>query len=135
MPGTGNLNSKLNLRFLPEIPDGMRILFGDEEVAVISYHIANARAFAEGAAQALALEPEPNNPHDPNAIKVMSIYTRQLLEHRVHIGYVCEDVAGMLAKGAWNQTILPRLGNIWWGGYVRDYIVVRFDILGPGGRR
>jgi hypothetical protein len=120
-----------DLRFLPDIPDGMRILVADEEVAGIQHRISNAKAFAKGSNHDLLLEPEPRNRHDPNAIKVIGVYKGWFFTHRVHIGYVPADVARIVAERGLVDRVCPRLKNIWWGGYVRDYIVVRFDILEP----
>jgi hypothetical protein len=120
-----------NLRFLPEIPDGMRIFAHDEEVAGVQYRLSNAKAFAKGRDHQLRLEREPSNRHDPYAIKVMGIYKGWFSSHEVHIGYVPADVAKSIAEREMFSRIRPRLKNIWWGGYVRDFIIVRFDILQP----
>jgi hypothetical protein len=120
-----------NLRFYPDIPEGMSIFFADEEVAGVQHRLSNVRAFASGRHHALRLEREPNNPHDPNAIKVIGIYKGWFFTHRVHIGYVPAEIAEEIAERNLFSQIQPLLKNIWWGGYVRDYIVVRFDILGP----
>jgi hypothetical protein len=120
-----------DLRFLPDIPEGMRIYVADEEVAGVEHRLSNVRAFTKGQNQELRLEREPNNRHDPNAIKVVGIYKGWFFTHSVHFGYVSAEVAKLIAEQDIFSQIRPRLKNIWWGGYVRDYIVVRFDILGP----
>jgi hypothetical protein len=109
----------------------MRILVADEEVAGVSHRLSDARTFVKGRSQELRLEEEPGNSHDPNAIKVIGVYKRWFTTHSVHLGYVPAEIAKMIAARALSNRILPRLKNIWWGGYVRDYIVVRFDILEP----
>ena len=119
-----------NLRFLPEIPEGMRILF-DTEVAGIQHRLENAAIFAGGRNHELRLEPEPRNPHDPNAIKVIGVYAGWFFTHAVHFGYVPADEAQTIAGCRLTFWVRPRLRNIWWGGYERDFIVVRFDILEP----
>ena len=120
-----------DLRFLPDIPEGMRIFLADEEVAGVQHRLSNARAFARGRNQELRFEREPGNPHDPNAIKIIGIYKGWFFAHSVHIGYVPAEVANVIAERGMFSLIRPRLKNIWWGGYIRDYIVVRFDILEP----
>lgn len=114
-----------------DFPEGMSLFFADEEVAGVQHRLPNLRAFAKGRNHALRLEREPNNRHDPNAIKVIGIYKGLFFTHRVHIGYVPAEIAEEIAEQNLFSQILPLLKNIWWGGYVRDFIVVRFDILGP----
>lgn len=120
-----------DLRFLPEIPVGMRIWVADEEVAGIQHRLAEARAFAAGRNLELLLEREPSNRHDPNAIKVVGVYKGWFFTHRVHIGYVPADIAKVVTERGDFDQLRPRLKNIWWGGKARDYIIVRFDILEP----
>jgi hypothetical protein len=43
----------INLRFLPPIPDGMRIIEGDVEVAGVNHRVDNALAFAQRQTNAL----------------------------------------------------------------------------------
>jgi len=109
----------------------MRIWISDEEVAGIQHRISAARAFAKGRKQKLRFEREPRNHHDPNAIKVIGVYKGWFFTHSVHIGYVPADIAKLIAERGGFDELRPRLKNIWWGGYVRDFIVVRFDILEP----
>jgi len=121
----------LDLRFLPEIPDGMRIWYADEEVAGISYRIKYAREFAKGRNLEIKLVREPRNRHDGNDIRVLGIYKGWFFTRSVHIGYVTAEIAKAIVKSGSFDELQPRLKNIWWGGYVRDFIVVRFDILQP----
>ena len=120
-----------DMRFLPDIPEGMRIFIADEEVAGVQHRLSHARAFAKGCNHELRFEREPSNRHDPNAIKVIGIYKGWFFTHSVHIGYVAAETAESIVERGMFCQIRPRLKNIWWGGYVRDYIVVRFDILSP----
>jgi hypothetical protein len=87
-----------DLRFLPAIPEGMRIFMADMEVAGVQHRLANARAFAKGRDHELRLEREPNNRHDPNAIKVIGIYRGWFFTHSVHIGYVPAEEAKLIAQ-------------------------------------
>src|SRR5262249_62287371 len=97
-----------SLRFRPDIPDGMRKLAGDQEVAGIQYRLPNVKAFAKGRRQELRFEPDPGNPHDPNAIKVIGIYKGWFFTHSVHIGYISASVAQMIAERGLVSNILPR---------------------------
>jgi hypothetical protein len=62
-----------DLRFLPPIPEGMRIWAADEEVAGIQYRLSAVRAFARGRNRVLLFERKPRNQEDPNAIKVIGV--------------------------------------------------------------
>jgi len=119
------------LRFLPPIPKGMRRLSADVEVAGVWYRLSSAKSFASGQDQELRFELEPNNERDDNAIKVIGVYTWCFVKWSVHIGYVPSALAKEIAEKGFAEVIEPRLRNIWWGGYVQDKIIIRFDILGP----
>jgi hypothetical protein len=121
----------IDLRFYPDIPEGMRIFAEDQEVAGVQHRIRNVMAFAKGSNHDLLFERDPSNPHDPNAIKVIGTYKGWFVWRSVHLGYVSADMARLIAERNMFSEIRPRLRNIWWGGYTQDYIVVRFDILGP----
>ena len=121
----------INLRFLPPIPDGMSIMAADIEVAGIPYRKAAALAFARGKQQYLELEREPSNPHDPNAIKVIGVSKGLFGWKRHFVGYVPRETAKEIAEEGLLDAIIPRLRNIWAGGYVQDVVYVRFDILKP----
>jgi hypothetical protein len=118
--------SERNLRFLPEIPQGWRIWAGDVEVAGTHHRIDAAVAFAQGDGQTLTLEPEPTNPHDPKAIKVLGwSHSRR---ESYFVGYVPKDIAEAIST-----EYQPRIKNIWLGGYQKPVVYIRFDILVPKG--
>lgn len=123
---------KLEKDFLPDIPSGMRIRFGGNEVKGIQHRLEAARAFALGAEQSLRLEPEPTNPHDRNAIKVLGIFVYQGQKtYQAQLGYVDAFTAKVIAEEGIVAVIQPRLKRIWWGGFKRDFIVINFDVLAP----
>ncbi len=64
----------LDPRFQPDYPAGLRVWLADQEVAGNNPRLGNGRRFARGREQAVVLAPEPANPHDRNAIKVMGVY-------------------------------------------------------------
>jgi len=70
------------------------------KVAGVSYRLdaVQDEAFAPG--RRLALVPEPDNEHDPNAIGVWDA------DRRVHAGYVPADVAAGLDADAWQAVSL-----------------------------
>jgi hypothetical protein len=145
----------INLRFLPPIPDGMCIIESDLEVAGVNHRIENAVAFAQQQDHTLELERELHNPEDPNAIKVFGISTTPaptvswlksivakvtggppepepattLVRH--FVGYLPRNTAKRIAeRGLWGS-VLPRLKNIWVGGYQEAVVYIRLDILAP----
>ena len=127
----GGDRSKLNLRFNDPIPDGMHVYEGDVEVAGISHRKAQVIAFAKRQQHSLELEREPNNRHDPNAIKVFGRAKGWFFWGRFFLGYLPKETAARIARdGLWGQ-VSPRLRNIWWGGYVQDFLVVRLEVIAP----
>ena len=68
------------------------------------------------AGQHVCLEPEPTNPHDPNAIQVLVFVSPQ---DTVHIGYVpremCRAVSALLkgraGSGIWNTKVVSVEGT------------------------
>jgi hypothetical protein len=121
----------IKLRFEPPIPDGMWIMEAHIEVAGIPHRMGNAVAFARRGQHYLELEREPNNPHDPNAIKVIGVSKGWFFWRRHFLGYVPRETAARVAEmGLWGR-VKPRLRSIWAGGYVQDTVYINFDILEP----
>lgn len=116
--------------FLPPIPKGYRIFNGRLSVAGIEYRRDDAIRFAKSADQALALEREPNNMHDANAIKVIGI------SHGKHyfIGYVPKEIAEQIVcSGHLMDAVQPRLERIWHTD--SGYVNITFQIIGPKDKR
>ncbi len=124
-------NERLNLKFLPPIPKGMRIWCEAEQVAGLRYRIEAAQQFASGDNQSLTFQFEPTNSHDPNAIMVIGTFSRGNAWKSVHIGYVSAALAGEIAENVHANALVPRLKGIWWSAEDDDFLVVRFDLLGP----
>src|SRR5438105_4080604 len=112
----------INLRFLPPIPAGHCLFASDLEVSGIQHHKADALSFAHGKEHSLEFVPEPDNPHDRNAIAIWGSYTGWLLRHRVHVGYVPADVAKALGERNLIASTLARLKNIWVSD--EDFVIV-----------
>jgi HIRAN domain len=119
----------VTLRFLPPIPDGFRLLAQDVEVAGVSHHKEDVLAFARGANQEIAFVPEPDNPHDSNAIAVTGTSSGFVGNRRVLFGHVPADLAKELAKQGLSAKVLARLRNIWISD--TEYVIVRFDVMIP----
>ncbi|HJV28970.1 MAG TPA: HIRAN domain-containing protein [Gaiellaceae bacterium] len=69
-------------------------------VAGVSYRLDDVQAEGFAPGRRLALVPEPDNEHDPNAIAIWDE------ERRSQAGYVPADVARMLQAGAWQAVSL-----------------------------
>jgi len=69
-------------------------------VAGVSYRIDEVQAGGFAPGRRLALVPEPENEHDPNAIAIWDE------GRRVQAGYVPADVAGTLRAGEWQAVSL-----------------------------
>ena len=59
--------------FLPPIPKDHQIYVSNMMVAGITFRKNDVLRFMKATDQTLALEQEPNNPHDKNAIKVIGV--------------------------------------------------------------
>lgn len=114
------------------IPKGCVIYLDRLEVAGLSYREDNALRFLRGTEQALELEPEPSNKHDPNAIRVIGHHRSAREDHRAHIGYLPREVARVLAKHDLISAVWPRLeyAKLKHEGYAR----LVMQIVGPKGR-
>lgn len=98
---------------------------------------AVARAEAKGWPYGVTVEPEPTNPHDPNAIRVIGMATvkpwfRAPRERHWHIGYVAREMAeeiqrDLLAKGV---PIEAELYSIYRD---RNFLEVKVILLAPKG--
>lgn len=119
---------------LGAIPDGFQIFEERLEVAGISHRKADAVAFVRrGKDIWLELSPEPNNPYDRNAIRVIGCAKGFFGTKRYFIGYVPAKVASAIVHHDYVRKIQPRLLKTWIGD--TGYVEVLFQILGPKGER
>lgn len=79
----------------------------------------------------LELEREPRNQHDPNAIKIIGVVQGWFFKRRYHIGYVPADMSRKLVLGKFWPNVAANLRLV----EAREYINVKFDLLGPSGRK
>jgi hypothetical protein len=121
----------IKLRFLPPIPDGMRIMEADIDVVGVHYRKDSAMAFARRGQHSFELEREPGNPHDPNAIRVIGVSKGWFFWRKHFLGYVPMYTAGRIAQRGFWRRILPRLKSIYAGGDGEGYVNITFDILEP----
>ena len=118
-----------NKRFNVPIPKGYQIFFNEMEVSGVGFRRKNATKALSGRSVDLAIEPEPSNKYDSNALKVIAFkkvwffFQRKLL-----IGYIPKEIAAEISRKKIANDILPRLKYVWIGdsGVIKIYI----DILG-----
>lgn len=112
-------------------PQGLpRKLYGDVAVAGVSHRQQTLQEFFKGQNHHVELEPEPTNPADSNAIKVIGLWMNGGTQFRGHLGYLPSDIARDIATNhsalriaATPETMfLPREGKS--GG-------IRIDIWAP----
>ncbi|WP_444933636.1 HIRAN domain-containing protein [Microbulbifer sp. JTAC008] len=115
--------------FKSPIPKGYRIFFGAMSVAGVGFRKSEvAKAFDE-AEVSLKLEPDPQNAHDPNALKVVALKEGIFRTRKLHIGYVPKEIAKTIAEKNIEQELLLRAQSVWVGDKGGMDVVI--DILGP----
>ena len=111
------------------LPKGWDTAESEIDVSGLRYRRAEAEAFIRGHDQAIRLEPEPKNPRDKNAIKVIGIYAKRSggAKHEAHIGYVPSEMAATLHEAGLTDRARGQLQNVYEGD--NGYLGVRFDLL------
>lgn len=80
---------------LPQIPKGYQIFHRGAAVSGLHYRREAALRFIRsGERHHLEMEPEPANPHDKTAIKVIGVAAGK----RYHLGYVPADIVQLLTE-------------------------------------
>jgi len=115
-------------RYKIPIPDGYRIFFGEMEVAGIAHRKTEALQAFSGKGVSLAVEAEPTNEYDVNALKVIAFKKGFFRTKKLHIGYIPKETAEIIKTKNLNNQLLPRLKELWVGD--RGGFIVRIDILG-----
>lgn len=126
--GRSNSSGK-GTAFTSPIPKGFQIFAPRLSVAGIQHRRDDALCFADDSDQTLALEPEPGNSHDPNAVKVIGIARGM----RRFIGYVPKDVAEQIVGSGLADVVQARLDYISRSG--NGFVDVTFQIVGPKDRK
>ncbi len=132
-PAAGSKRSTaLPARFCPvtksfdhPIPDGHQIFVQHGTIAGEQHRKEAVLAFTQAGHQALALEREPDNPHDPNAIRLIGKSGTESF----FLGYVPKDLAKQIVTTGLADEVKPRLRRI----YVAEngYTDIQFQLTGP----
>jgi hypothetical protein len=123
-----NIKRKFDL----DVPDGFQIYELYIEPAGAYWKNSGTLKFiGSGKHLSLELEREPKNRHDPNAIKIIGVAKGWILKSRYHVGYVPADMAKRLVLGKFWPKVAATLRMV----ESREYTHIKFDLLGPEGRK
>ncbi|WP_423841138.1 HIRAN domain-containing protein [Vibrio mytili] len=110
------------------IPKGYRIYFKAIDIAGAHHkkneiiHVMRAKTVK------FVLEPEPTNPYDSNAIKVIAIKKGWFFSSSFHIGYIPKNIAKQICDKSLLLELIPRPKRAWFGD--RGGISFSIDLLG-----
>jgi hypothetical protein len=121
--------ARIRHNFEYDLPSGWKTAESEIDVAGIQYRRAEAEAFVRGHDQAIRLEPEPKNPRDRNAIKVIGVYAKRAggAKQETHIGYIPSEMAATLHDAGLTARVRGQLQNVYEGD--NGYLGVRLDLL------
>lgn len=114
------------------IPDGYQIYCERFDVAGVSFRKKEVIPFIKSGSADVKFEREPENQHDPNAIKIMGIKTGFFGKKKLHLGYVPKELAEKIVNSGFETLVLPRLHKTYLGD--DTYVEVEVQLLGPKGR-
>lgn len=107
------------------IPKGYQIFASNLPVAGMQHRKNEAIQFAQSTNQALEMEREPNNPHDPNAIRLNGVSN----DGKYFIGYLPKELSEQIVATGLYDLLKVRLTRIYSG--TDDYLEFHYQILGP----
>ena len=110
--------------FKPPIKKGYQLLIKRLQVAGIQYRLENAFAFYHSGSEELELIPDPENPHDKHAIKIVGIHQ----DNKFFLGFLPKDAALLLSKTGLINCAYARLAEISVNG--KHTIDIKFSIVG-----
>lgn len=124
-------HSEYHLQRIP-IPAGYQIYEERLAVAGVGHHKKAAARFIAGQDWTLEFEREMNNPHDPNAIRIVGCSRKGERWARYHVGYVDRDLAARIIGGNYWGLLQPRLLHT----YMSDagFVEIGYQIVGPKDR-
>ncbi|MCP8896372.1 HIRAN domain-containing protein [Shinella daejeonensis] len=111
------------------IPDGFRIYRDRVPVMGVTMRKADAAAFCKGSGKQVAFEREPNNRHDPNAIRIMGSWKGWFSRKEKMLGYVPAEDAVKLVRLGLADSVRPRLMKTYLG--TDGFVEIEIQIIGP----
>jgi hypothetical protein len=113
-------------------PDGLQIYESYIEPAGAYWKNPSVLKFIAGGTKlSLELEREPKNQYDSNAIKVIGVVHGYIFTKKYHIGYLPAPIAKKIVLGQFWPNVQAHLRMV----ESREYTHVKFDLLGPIGRK
>lgn len=110
---------------LTPLPKGFQIYADGDRPAGMQHYKSNAAAFVQSRDQRVELEPDPANPHDKNAIKVIGVCADGVF----HIGYLPADLAAQLSRAGLVSDVRGRLDRVYQG--TDGYLEIKYQVIGP----
>lgn len=120
-----------DLTFVPKIPPGYRICFENAEACGIHFFLEDAKRFACGKNQSLALQKDRKHPKYRNAIKVIGINGGWFSKKKYLIGHLLPQLVDQISQRGNYQLLRPVLLRIWWSSEQKEFINVRFHLIEP----
>lgn len=111
------------------VPNGYRIYFQAFNLAGVGFRKDDAIKAFSGSMVELAIEPEPTNKKDENALRVIALKKGWFRTKKLHIGYVPKKLSAFIAKENVSLNLLPRPKSMWVGD--EGGIRIEIDLLGP----
>lgn len=111
------------------MPEGMRMFERDFSVSGASIRIRALQKAIGLKSCEVAIEPEPRNKYDRNALKIVFVTRGWFLTHRHHVGYIPREIAAQVARSDLLNHVLVRPRTAWIG----DSHTFRLyaDLIGP----
>lgn len=103
------------------------------DVQGIQFRKEAAHAFAQTDSGWLEFERDPDNQHDPNAIRIIGCTSGLLSTKRRFIGFVQKDIARLLVDLMLTAEVRPRLLKTYVGS--GGYVEIQYQIVGPVNRK
>ncbi|MFT3880757.1 MAG: hypothetical protein QM703_13970 [Gemmatales bacterium] len=120
-----------DLAFPTRVVPGYRTCFENAEVTGIHFFLEDAKQFAAGTNQSLALQKDRKHPKYRNAIKVIGISGGWFSKKKYLLGHLAPEIADRITKRGNFNFIKPVLTNIWWSGERKEFVNVRFHLIEP----
>lgn len=105
-----------------------RLLFGLSHLSVAGISKYRAGEFLAAKDRWLALEREPSNPRDSNAIKVLGIFLAGRFKIKTQLGYVPADAAAHIAREAPKAPLYANIDAVFKPGEYGPNGGIRFSI-------
>jgi len=124
---------EIKTRYTPPYADNLQIFVPQVRTAGLQHYKSALLKFAGCGNPYLEFEQEPQNPHDPNAIKVMGKAKGLFGTKAYFLGYVPAELAKQIIEGGYYNRVSPRIR------YLRisaeGWLDLEFDLLGPKGEK